>query len=241
MLSEKLDWMDQALNLLKKISEFPKEAKLIMMLRHSEREPISSLKKNRDLQLTENGRIAARTFGKNLPLNRYVRLFYSNTDRCRHTALEILNEFQLNSGEGVDGGILEPLYALRVIKDNFFKYELRKFSLLEIMNRWITEQYDYNDIESIKSYSKRAASIIWSKLDQDLPVGGIDIHISHEILLMALRSGWFDLSPNDKWTEFLGGYVFTFTKTHILLLDFDNFMKISYPNWWTKKSYQKTE
>ena len=235
MLSEKLDWMDQALSLLKKISEFPKESKLIMMLRHSEREPISSLKKNRDLQLTENGRIAARTFGKNLPLNRYVRLFYSNTDRCHHTALEIINGFQQSGGDWVDGGILEPLYVLKVIKDNFFKYELHKFSLLEIMNRWINEQYDHNDIEPIKSYSKRAASIIWSKLNQDLPLGGIDIHVSHEVLLMALRSGWFDLSPNDKWTEFLGGYIFTFTKNHILLLDFDKFIKISYPNWWTKK------
>ena len=45
MILEKLNWMDQALTLFKKVSEFPKHAKLIMMLKHSEREPISTLKK----------------------------------------------------------------------------------------------------------------------------------------------------------------------------------------------------
>jgi hypothetical protein len=235
MVLKKLDWMTQALTLLKKISEFPEDAKLIMMLRHSEREPPSSLKINKDLQLTENGHLAARTFGEEFPPNHYMRLFYSNRDRCRDTAFDILNRFEKKGGKGVIGGPIEPLYALKVLKDEFFKYELRKFSLLEIMNHWINEHYDAKDIEPIKSYSKRAAHVIWTKLEQDLPAGGVDIHISHEILLMALRSGWFDLSPNDKWTEFLGGYVFTFTKSHILLLDFDTFLKIPYPNWWIKK------
>ena len=151
MILEKLNWMDQALTLLEKISEFPKDAKLIMMLRHSEREPISSLKKNSDLQLTENGHLAARIL--------------------RDTALDILCRFRKMGGKGVDGGSLEPLYALKVIKDNFFKNELQKFSLLEIMNHWINEQYDSNDIEPIKSYSKRAAHVIWSKLNQALPIG----------------------------------------------------------------------
>ena len=234
MILEKLNWMDQALTLLEKISEFPKDAKLIMMLRHSEREPISSLKKNSDLQLTENGHLAARILGEKLPLNRYTRFFYSDRDRCRDTALDILCRFRKMGGKGVDGGSLEPLYALKVIKDNFFKNELQKFSLLEIMNHWINEQYDSNDIEPIKSYSKRAAYVIWSKLNQALPIGGIDVHISHEVLLMALRSGWFDLSPNEKWTEFLGGFIFTFYVDHILLLDFDNFLRIPFPKWWNE-------
>ena len=233
MVLEKLNWMGQALTLLKKISQFPKDARLIMMLRHSEREPLSSLKKNRDLQLTENGHLAARIFGEELPLNRYMRFFYSDRDRCRDTALDILSGLKQMGGNGIDGGSLEPLYALKIIKDNFFKKELAKFSLLEIMNRWINKQYDCNDIEPIKSYSNRAANVIWSKLNQDLPVGGIDVHISHEVLLMALRSGWFDLSPDEKWTEFLGGFIFTFNKNHILLLDFDTFLRIPYPKWWS--------
>jgi broad specificity phosphatase PhoE len=230
MVLEKLNWMNQALTLLKKISEFPKDAKLIMMLRHSEREPLSSLKKNRDLQLTENGHLAARILGERLPLNRYIRFFYSDRDRCHDTALDILNGFRQQGGKGIDGGSLEPLYSLKVIKDNFFKYELQKFSLLEVMDRWINKQYDSNDIEPIKSYSKRAAHVIWSKLKQDLPLGGIDVHISHEVLLMALRSGWFDLSPNQKWTDFLGGFIFTFNEDHILLLDFNTFLRIPYPS-----------
>lgn len=231
---DNLDWMEQAQILLKHLKKFPPDSKIIMMVRHSEREPLSSLKKNSDLQLTGNGHHAARIFGENLPINRHLRIFYSNRDRCRDTALNIMDSCKKNGGQPIDGGTLEPLYALKTIKDGFFKHELQFLSLLEIMNRWINELYDSSDIESVTTYSKRAATLIWGKLD-DLPFeGGIDIHVSHEVLLMALRSGWFNLSPNNKWTEFLGGYAFVFTKNHILLLDFDEFLKIPYPSWWKK-------
>ena len=234
MAGDNISWMKQAHILLEHATKFPSDSKIIMMLRHSEREPLNSLKKNRDLQLTEKGYQAARIFGENLPLNRHVRIFYSIVDRCRNTALEMMNGFEAKGGQPIDGGPLEPLYKLKAIKDEFFKDELQSFSLLEIMNRWINEQYDSNDIETVESYSKRAATLIWGKLDELSLEGGIDIHISHEVLLMALRSGWFSLNPDNKWTEFLGGYAFTFNKDHILLLDFDEFVEIPYPYWWKK-------
>ena len=234
MARDNMNWMKQAEILLKHITKFPANSKIIMMMRHSEREPLSSLKKNSDLQLTEDGHHAARIFGENLPKNRHVRIFYSNRDRCRDTALDIMDGFTKKGGQHVNGGTLEPLYALKTIKDGFFKDELQSFTLLEIMNRWINEQYDPNDIEPITAYSKRAAPLIWGKLDELSLEGEIDIHISHEVLLMALRSGWFSLNPDNKWTEFLGGYAFTLTKDHILLLDFDEFLKIPYPRWWKK-------
>jgi len=226
--------MKQAEILLKQMTKFPNDSKIVLMLRHSEREPLSSLKKNSDLQLTKEGHLAARIFGENLPINRQVRIFYSNRDRCRDTALDIMNGFKNKGGQLINGGTLEPLYALKILKEQFFKNELQSLSLVEILNHWINEQYDSSDIEPVITYSKRAATEIWSKLDQ-LPLeGGIDIHVSHEILLMALRSGWFSLSPDNKWTEFLGGFAFTFNKDHILLLDFDEFLKIPYPPWWKK-------
>ena len=236
MVRDNLDWMEQAEILLNHITKFPHDSKIIMMLRHSEREPLSPIKKNRDLQLTENGYRAARIFGENLPLTRHVRIFYSIVDRCRNTALNIMEGFQGKGGQPIDGGVLEPLYSLKAIRDEFFKDELQSFSLLEIMNRWINEQYNSNDIESVKTYSERAATLIWRKLNELSFEGGIDIHVSHEVLLMALRSGWFSLSPDNKWTEFLGGFAFTFNKDHILLLDFDEFLKIPYPSWWKKAS-----
>lgn len=231
---DNLDWMKQAEILLKHVNKFPSDSKIVLMLRHSEREPLSSLKKNSDLQLTEDGHHAARIFGENLPITRQVRIFYSNRDRCRDTALDIMDGFTKKGGQPINGGTLEPLYALKTIKDGFFKDELQSFSLLEIMNRWINEQYGPNDLEPIKSYSKRAATIIWGKLDEVSLEGGIDIHVSHEVLLMALRSGWFSLNPSNKWTEFLGGFAFTLTTDHIFLLDFDEFRDIPYPHWWKK-------
>ena len=77
MAQNNMDWMEQAHILLKHATKFPHNSKIIMMLRHSEREPLNPIKKNRDLQLTEKGHRAARIFGENLPLTRNIRIFYS--------------------------------------------------------------------------------------------------------------------------------------------------------------------
>ena len=87
--------------------------------------------------------------------------------------------------------------------------------------------------KQLSSYSINSAEIIW-KLINDTPHRGIDIHVTHEIPIMGLRFGWFNLLPVGKWVNFLGGIAFTFQNGKILLFDIDEFITIEIPHWWKK-------
>jgi hypothetical protein len=224
-----IEWLEQAKVLIENLMHFPSDQKIIIIIRHSERELLSSLKKNSDLQLTSTGFLVSRLFGQNLPRNRRIRLFHSDRDRCRDTAHEILNGFREIGGIGTICGNLEPLFTFK-FKKGFFKERFKSDSLLEIINKWIVGYYSPEDIESLPDYCQYAASIIWSKLNEISP-GDIDIHVTHESLLMFLRTGWFGLDPNKKWPNFLGGFAFSLRKDTFYLLDFDELVEIPYPFW----------
>ncbi|MFX1235729.1 MAG: hypothetical protein ACFFBY_14440, partial [Promethearchaeota archaeon] len=76
--------------------------------------------------------------------------------------------------------------------------------------------------------------VIWDRFST-LPAGGMAIHVTHEILIMALRFGWFGLPPDNYWVNFLGGFAFAFTNNRILLLDNKQFMQVEYPYWWKSR------
>jgi hypothetical protein len=78
-----------------------------------------------------------------------------------------------------------------------------------------------------------SAKIIWN-LNYEAPKNGIDLHVTHEIPIMALRFGWFNLHPDEKWVKFLGGIAFTLKNEFIQLFDIDDFLTVEIPQWWKK-------
>jgi len=71
-------------------------------------------------------------------------------------------------------------------------------------------------------------------LNKSAPLNSIDIHVSHEIVMMGLRIGWFGLFPENKWVTFLGSLAFIFQENKIVLFDLDEFKTIESPFWWKK-------
>ena len=227
-----LDWTTHARKLILGLSEFPKNSKIIILLRHSEIDEVKSVWKPKELLLTPFGHQMAKYFGKKLPLNRNIRLFTSHAPRCHETAEDIFQGFSENGGKAEMKGDLEPLYKIGVDR-NFFLTQLADYDLVKYVQNWAMEAFPHDKALPLSSYSINAANIIWN-LVETAPIRSIDIHLTHEIPIMGLRYGWFNLQPDQKWVNFLGGIAFTFQRDNILLFDIDKFLTVKTPHWWKK-------
>ena len=92
---ENLDWTIQACKFLLGLDLFPKELKIILLLRHSERDELRSVWEPQELLLTPQGHNMAIKFGETLPTNRPIRLFTSLAPRCQDTAQSIFKGFKV--------------------------------------------------------------------------------------------------------------------------------------------------
>jgi hypothetical protein len=110
---------------------------------------------------------------------------------------------------------------------NIFKNE----SPIEFMHRWAVGFYSHELITPFHMYCQNAADIIWNGVN-DAPERGIDIYITHDIFLLALRYGWFGIPPDRNWIPFLGGVAFALTNKTIKLFDKNRFLSIPIPYWW---------
>ncbi|MBY8988712.1 MAG: hypothetical protein KGD61_09680, partial [Candidatus Lokiarchaeota archaeon] len=61
------EWTTQARQIINGLKNFPKDSKIILILRHSQREEPQSYEKIHHLKLTQEGHSIAKEFGKALP------------------------------------------------------------------------------------------------------------------------------------------------------------------------------
>lgn len=229
---QNVNWTQEARNLLNGLAKFPKDSKIILILRHSHREDSDDPWKVSELKLTPLGYNIAKKFGENLPKERTIRLFYSFLERCRETAQGILDGFEKVLGNGILMHNLDALVDIGMKAEIFFE-EITKYSFTEFFHRWVSGLYSAEIITPFNEYCQNAASIIWKDLGNTSDKG-IDIHISHDLIILSYRLGWFGLRPNNYWPSFLGGFAFTINKNKILLLDYDGLKSIEVPYWWRK-------
>lgn len=231
-LWEMLDWAIHARKLIEGLDNFPNDEKIIILLRHSERYEIDSVWKPQELLLTPNGHQIAKMFGEKLSIERSIRIFTSFAPRCQETAKDIIEGFKTNGGKAELKGNLEPLYKLGVDR-KFFLTQIKNNELVKYIQNWANGAFPSDKAQSLSSYSMNSAKIIWN-LIREAPNNCIDIHVTHEIPIMGLRYGWFNLLPDEKWVNFLGGLAFSFRKGQITLFDIDRFITVDVPQWWKK-------
>ncbi|MBY9003105.1 MAG: hypothetical protein KGD73_03965 [Candidatus Lokiarchaeota archaeon] len=227
-------WTLKARKILKGIEDFPEGSKIILLLRHSHRNEPLNLGDLSKEKLTEIGHNAAKRFGEELPIDRSIRLFHSVVWRCQETAEDILEGFRRKTGLGKMKGTLQPLYFIGTAP-NFFVNIFKKMTPLRFMNLWIAGHYSPETIIPFQSYCKNAADIIWNKI-KSAPEKGIDIHVSHDILLIALRYGWFGIPPRKKWIPFLGGFALILHNDKIRVFNDNEFIEMDPPYWWKNKN-----
>ena len=103
--------------------------------------------------------------------------------------------------------------------------------MINYIQNWIKDAFPREKAQLLSKYSLNSAKIIWD-LILEAPKNCIDIHVTHEIPIMALRFGWFNLLPDKKWVKFLGVIAFTFQNGFIHLFDIDEFLTVEVPHWW---------
>lgn len=227
-------WTTQARQIIEGLENFPDDSKIILILRHSQRDEPKELASLLKLRLTPEGHAIARKFGEELPKNRAIRLFHSVVWRCQETAENILSGFENIGGIGKMKGGFTPLFDLETAP-NFFPNQLKKFSAYQFFFRWVAGLYPPNIIIPLQKFSQRSAELIW-KENKKAPDRNIDIHVTHDFLALALRFGWFGIPPDEKWISYLGGFAFTILNDDVLLLEHGEFKKIEIPYWWDFKT-----
>ena len=224
------DWTLQARHIVEKLNEFPKSSKIIMILRHSYRNSSDDMWELAGMKLTEVGHEIARKFGSLLPIDRKIQLYYSPIERCKETAEDIFTGFQSIGGTGEFKHSLKELFDVGMNADLFFK-QIVKYPYADFLHRWAAGLYSKNVIFPFETYCQDAARVIWNQT-QDSPDKSIFINVTHDLITLSLRLGWFGLSPDDYWPDFMGGFAFAINDEDILLLDHDGFKSVDFPFWW---------
>lgn len=226
------DWPSEARQIIEGLKKFPDNSKIILILRHSQRNEPKDFDIDADLNLTLLGRKIAKIFGEKLPKDKPIRMFHSKTDRCKDTAEEIFNGFKEIGGEAVLKGNLIPLSRIG-IRLEFFLEENKKYDILKIFNRWTAGLYSPELWSPLIPYCQKAAQVIWTQID-NAPEKALDIHVTHDLHLLTLRLGWFGIPPGKEWINYLGGFAFSFIEDKILLFNSNKLIHVEIPYWWKK-------
>jgi broad specificity phosphatase PhoE len=182
---------------------------LILLIRHAHRERIvlPTVEAAFGAQLTERGRRQSLELGRQLEVDRPVRLFFSPVQRCEDTARCLAEGLESHGGETHVVGA-RPFLGARFVKDGRRMVQIfADVGLRGFVDAWARGALDPEVIEDHKQAGRR---LLLDLVGEHLPGEGapLDIHVSHDITVLALMGLFLDLtSPEIPWPEYLDGAV----------------------------------
>ena len=226
------EWTTHARQIINGLNVFPENSKIILILRHSHRNEPKILEKAYKLRLTPQGHAIAKKFGENLTKTRPLRIFHSVIWRCEETAKNIHEGFKSIGGKSELKGELKVLSSIG-INEEYFIEQFKHLPFVKIFYRWAAGFYDSKEWTPFIEYCQNSAQVILNQVKIS-PENGLNIFVTHDWNLMALRFGWFGLPPDERWVKFLGGFAYVFNENRMLLLDYGELNKVEIPYWWNK-------
>jgi hypothetical protein len=226
------EWTNEAHQIIDGLKEFPDNSKIILILRHSHRNEPKALEKAQKIRLSPQGHAIAKKFGENLPSSRSIKIFHSIIWRCEETAENIHEGFKNIGGISELKGVLKPLAEIGINDKQFYFNVFNNVRVLDSFYRWVVGFYNPNDWTPFVEYCQSVAHQILEQV-KNSPENGLDIFVTHDFNVLALRFGWFALPPI-KWVKFLGGFAFAIEEDQILLLDYGELKPVAIPHWWKK-------
>jgi len=224
------EWTNEARQIIDGLKKFPDNSNIILILRHSHRNESPTFEKSQKERLSPQGHAIAKKFGENLPSSRSIKIFHSIIWRCEETTNNIHEGFKKNGGTSEIKGELKSLQTIGISDMQFYLSEFNKVPIFDIFYRWVVGFYNPNVWTPFIEYCQSIAQIILDKV-KNSPKNGLDIFVTHDFNILALRFGWFALLPK-KWVKFLGGFAFTIEEDHLLLLDDGELKSVAIPHWW---------
>lgn len=226
------EWTNEARQIIDGLKNFPDNSKIILILRHSHRNDSPTMEKSHKERLSPQGHTIAKKFGENLPRSRSIKIFYSHIWRCEETANNIHEGFENVGGTSEIKGELKALQSVGILDEPFYRNEFTTVPILDIFYRWAVGFYNPNVWTPFIEYCQSMAHIILEQV-KNSPENGLDLFITHDFNILALRFGWFGFLPK-KWVKFLGGFAFTIKEDQFLLLDNGELKQQATPHWWEK-------
>ncbi|MHA1294161.1 MAG: histidine phosphatase family protein [Promethearchaeota archaeon] len=213
------DWCFQARTIIQGLNQFPQNVKIVLFIRHSQRKESNNAKELENLGLTRVGCEIAKIFGASLPKERKLRLFHSPSPRCIETAVKIQEGFQKIGGKSENLGANSPLNEVQS-SSRFITSQALINPCFKFIEHWQGNYYSNRDIKPFLEYCINAYEKILENLNT-AEEGGLDVHVTHDLFIIALRKGFFNINYNLNWISYLGGFAISLDKDQNYLLDIE--------------------
>jgi broad specificity phosphatase PhoE len=198
--------LDTSPCLARRLAAGKTEEPATLLIRHAERERIEPADVAGALQapLTGKGREEARSLGAELQATGLVRLFYSPVPRCFDTARCIAEGVTAAGGDSELVGSRSFLAAPFARDGGKIVEAIAGVGLRGFITAWFAGELDASVVDDAQSAAKLLlAALIDARSGQKQ--GGLDIHVSHDIVIMALLGLAWDMSGRIPWPGFLDG------------------------------------
>jgi broad specificity phosphatase PhoE len=230
---DKLPWAKEALELLDSGQYLRKDLSSMLFIRHSQRLDSNKWDEIKLLRLTPEGLQAAFDFGMKIPKYDEYRIYYSQVERCKETAIEIRKALQSRKANVTKCEELTILGVYLGKSDEIGKLFTRDKK--RFVNFWAANHYPTDIIEPLSDYAKKTAEIVWKihANENILNQKHLDIFVTHDTTILGLEFGWCGVlrDTTKEWVDFLGGFWMQFYQTQIYLITRKKCFESYFPVW----------
>jgi hypothetical protein len=194
---------------------------LSLLIRHAPRYAIPSGRiGHHDIPLTEKGRQMAHEFGQALPIDAMVRLFHSPIPRCEETAVYIRRGVISNEGLVILMGKRDFLDTIGIVDLKRMVTILEQHGRYHLVRQWLDGKIENTIMRNPHHVVQRTLKeIIASKRDKSPLQKTIDIHITHDLNVLAAREILLGVKlENGEWSKYLDGLVFLHNPQTIMVM-----------------------
>jgi len=201
---ETVDWLKDARQLVDWVNSQVGN-RVMLMIRHSHRLVNRGFRASLTAELTPLGYETSIEFGRRLPTDRSVSIFYSPHIRTEQTAERIAEGFSERGGNLV---LMKELGILLGANADLRKYATfaGEIGWARTYHLWSKDMIPEDTIERMEAYTQRLLPYTLEKLTEDSG-DSIHIHVTHDMVVAACRWTYLTLK-NDPGldVQFLGGF-----------------------------------
>jgi hypothetical protein len=194
---------------------------LSLLIRHASRQAIPSGRiGHHDVPLTDTGRQMAHELGQALPSDATVRLFHSPIPRCEETAEYIRRGVISNEGSVILMGKRDFLDTIGIVDLKQMVMILERHGRHHLVRQWLDGKLENTIMRNPHHIVQRTLQeIIASKRDKSPLQKTIDIHITHDLNILAAREILLGVKlENGGWSKYLDGLIFLHNPHTIMVM-----------------------
>ncbi len=206
-------------------------SKLIVILRHSDREEISDAKKSFDVPLTDQGKAIARILGNELSKINSYRLYHSDVPRCRNTAKSIAEGIEASQGSVTILGERDYLGGFFIKDFNSVLGLANQVTGLEFMLKWFAGEIEESEIIPFNKATNYLLSSLLNESNEN-ERSEVDIYITHDWNMMLLLYKIFNFQESKlRWPYYLEPIFIDInnSETHLFYEGEKRFLNIDFP------------